>query len=319
MSSCKASVRSLKSVDKLAQAAAFGLAALALQGAAAGAPPGSATAFVPLIQVADPEIPEMSGLAASRRRPGLYWTVNDSGGTPTLYAFNRRGQVLSKVEVVGASNIDWEDLALFERDGRSWLAVGDIGDNLAWRDSVSVYLLPEPEPGDLQATFERRIDFRYPDGPRDAEALAVDVANQQLLILQKGPAPAGLYALSLWPAPGASVLTAERLADLQLRWPGTPAAVAPIAAPRGRVAATAMDLSRDGRWLLVSTYVHLFGFRREAGEDWPATLAREPQVWKLPRQRGFESMAIEADGRGVVVAPEGYPAPVFRARELLPP
>lgn len=319
MSSCKASVGRHNSFNKLAHVVLLMLAALALQAAAAGAHPESAAVFAPLTQVADPELPEMSGLAASRRWPGLYWTLNDSGGTPTLYAFNRRGQVLSKVEVVGASNIDWEDLALFEQDGRSWLAVGDIGDNLAWRDSVSIYLLPEPEPGDLQAAFERRIDFRYPDGPRDAEALAVDVANQQLLILQKGPAPVGLYALPLWPAPSSSPLTAQRIADLQLRWPGTPAAVAPIAAPRGRVAATAMDLSRDGHWLLVGTYVHLFGFRREAGEGWPATLAREPQVWKLPRRSGFESMAIEADGHGVVVAPEGYPAPVFRARELLPP
>lgn len=319
MSSCKALAGGLKLFDKLARTAVLVLAALALQAAAASAHPESRTVFAPLTQVADPELPEMSGLAASRRWPGLYWTLNDSGGTPTLYAFNRRGEVLSKVEVVGASNIDWEDLALFEQDGRSWLAVGDIGDNLAWRDSVSIYVLPEPEPGDLQASFDRRIDFRYPDGPRDAEALAVDVANQQLLILQKGPAPAGLYAVPLRPAPSTSPLTARRVADLQLRWPGTPAAVAPIAAPRGRVAATAMDLSRDGRWLLVSTYVHLFGFRREAGEGWPATLAREPQVWKLPRRPGFESMAIEADGRGVVVAPEGYPAPVFRARGLLPP
>jgi hypothetical protein len=294
--------------------------AAALTTISMGAAVAAEAPFVALTTLQEPDLPEISGLAASRRWPGLYWAHNDSGGRAELHAFDRRGRMRARIAVVGAQAVDWEDLALFERDGRSWLAIADIGDNLAWRSAVTVYLLPEPDPSDLQVRVERRIDFRYPQGPRDAEALAVDVASGQLLILEKGPAPAGFYALPLdpppEPTPGVPLL-ARRLADLRLPWPQALPAVTPLGAAQGRVAATAMDLSGDGRVLAVMTYTRLYRFSREPGEDWAQTLARAPASWKLPRLRGFEAMAIEADSRSVVIAPEAFPTPVFRAAKLL--
>lgn len=273
--------------------------------------------FALLARVSDADLPEPSGLAASRRWPGVYWTHNDSGGLPMLYALNRRGQVLARIAVAGAGATDWEDIALFEREGQSWLAIGDIGDNLAWRQSVSVYLLPEPALDASEVSVARRIDLQYPDGPRDAEALAVDAAAGELLLLEKGGAPAGFYALPLDPPPG--LASTRRVAEVTLPWPQPLPPVAPLDAARGRVAVTAMDLSRDGRQLAVMTYSHLYRYRRAPGEDWATAFARAPQVWPLPRHRGFEAMAVEADGVSVVVIPEGQPAPLYRAKGLLRP
>ena len=81
--------------------------------------------------LANPRIRESSGLACSRRTPGVFWTHNDSGDRPRLYAFDTTGADLGTYELKGASALDWEDLASFTRKGRGYLLVGDIGDNEA--------------------------------------------------------------------------------------------------------------------------------------------------------------------------------------------
>jgi hypothetical protein len=274
-------------------------------------------AFQPLTTVSDPELPELSGLAASRRWPGVYWAHNDSGDGPRLLAFNRRGQVIARIEIEGAEAMDWEDIALYEREGRNWLAIGDIGDNLAFRDMATIYLLPEPALDASRARPQRRLDFRYPDGPRDAEGLAVDAEGGHILVMEKGGPRAGIYRLPLDAGPG--VQTAQRLATLELPVPGKLPPAAPLSAPRARVSVTAMDLSRNGLYLAMISYSRLFCFDRAPGEGWTEALARPPRSWPLPRRGGLEAMAIEADGRSVVVAPEGIPTPVLRAKRILDP
>ena len=290
-----------KSFDRFAHALVLGLALACLPAMAAK----EKSAFEPLTTVNERELPELSGLAASRRWPGVYWAHNDSGDGPRLFAFNRRGQVLARIELDGAVATDWEDIALFERDGRSWLAIGDIGDNFAFRETVSIYLLPEPELDVSRAMAQRRIEYRYPDGPRDAEGLAVDAEGGRILVAQKAASAPGFYSLPLDAGPG--IQTATRLATYDAL-PGR----------RARVLVTAMDLSRDGRWLAMMSYNRLFGFRREPGEDWAQALSRAPREWRLP-SKGLEAMAIEADGRSIVVAPEGVPTPVWRAKRILDP
>ena len=58
---------------------------------ATGAPAAAAGRYQPftvLGAINDPSIDESSGLAASRRNPGLLWTHNDSGNPPYLFATN---------------------------------------------------------------------------------------------------------------------------------------------------------------------------------------------------------------------------------------
>ena len=66
--------------------------------------------------------------------------------------------------------------------------MGDIGDNLAQRPSISVYRVSEPRlpaGGAVTALRATRFDLRYPDGPRDAEALLRDPNGGKLVIVQK--------------------------------------------------------------------------------------------------------------------------------------
>ena len=41
--------------------------------------------------LADPELDEVSGIAASRAHPGIYWAQNDSGGGAKLVAMQADG------------------------------------------------------------------------------------------------------------------------------------------------------------------------------------------------------------------------------------
>ncbi len=148
-------------------------------------------------------IRESSGVAVSRRQAGILWTHNDSGHENQLYAVNQQGDVLATFRVPGATNIDWEDIALGPCPGRSGgcLYIADTGDNFRRRDSVSIYIVPEPNAsvdrrsGVRNTERARRIDFRYEDGPHDVEAMAVGPSGEILLVSKGRRSPIQAYAL----------------------------------------------------------------------------------------------------------------------------
>ena len=121
------------------------------------------------------DLDEVSGLVASRRHDGVLWAVEDSFEPAEVVALREDGTVIGTVGFTGApvANLDWEDLALAPGpDGRDWLHVADIGDNLRFRRSVDLYRFPEPEPVDGVVEAEH-VTATYETGPTDAEALVV--------------------------------------------------------------------------------------------------------------------------------------------------
>ncbi|HEX4871172.1 MAG TPA: esterase-like activity of phytase family protein [Nevskiaceae bacterium] len=285
----------------------------ALAGAARGGPPPALPAgFEYRGFIRDARLPELSGLAASPTQPGVFWALNDSGNAPLLVRLTLDPAVIDALPLSPASHLDWEDLAAWqEPDGRGWLAVADVGDNFALRPHVLVHLLPEPAPGQTQASPARTLRLRYEDGPRDCEAVAVDVSGRRLLLLDKRRTPIGLYEAPLDAAGGEAVLTARRIASLPVHWPEPLPLVSPLSAhQRGQI--TAADLSADGRTLVLLTYTHLLRYQRGEGEDWPAALARPPGLYqRLPRYGGFESLALDRDGRRLWLGTEGEWAHLF--------
>jgi len=272
-------------------------------------PAPQAPGFLQTGRLADDALVELSGLARSRIQEQRFWGINDSGNTAELFALDAQGRALGRVIVREALNWDWEDLASYrDPDGRAWLAIADTGDNRAIRDSVQLLLVPEPAPDAKLSTAARRLRFRWPDGPRDCESLAVDLAGQRFLLLDKGQRPRGLYALPMSAIDG-EVTTAVRLGDLPLRWDGSDDS------PEHRFggALTAMDLSDDGQRMVVLSYRALALFERRAGEDWAPRLRRAPdRLVKLPKLALFESMSWLPGESGLLLAPEGKRAPLYR-------
>lgn len=262
-------------------------------------------------QLENPKINEASGIARSQRYPGVFWVINDDGPS-VLYAIDSTGKHRGRVKIKDASNRDWEDLASFTLDGTPYLAVADIGDNEGKRKDVRIYIIEEPEAGDEKVDFAWRVEFTYPEGPRDAESIAVDIENRRILVLTKRDVPAALYSVPLQPATKKRIY-AERLG-----------VVASLPQPTRRDLEyakklntwhwqpTAMDISHDNSQAVILTYGGVFLYRRDVGEDWFDAMQRRPVVISKTSNRQAESVAFSEDGNSVYITIEKKHAPVFR-------
>ncbi|MEE8094413.1 MAG: hypothetical protein V3T47_09280 [Gammaproteobacteria bacterium] len=103
-----------------------------------------------------------------------------------------------------AENRDWEDIAIgpCPRRNGDCLYIADTGDNLHRRETVSIYVIPEPEisfseRGLLRDTEHiQKIDLRYEDGPQDVEAMAVGPRGEILLVTKGRRGPIHTYVIS---------------------------------------------------------------------------------------------------------------------------
>lgn len=136
-------------------------------------------------QLASDELDEASGLSHSPT--GVLWTHNDSGDAPRLFAMGTDGSDLGTYALEDAPSGDWEDSArgVDPNTGEVTLFVGDIGDNSANRDTIVVFMVPEPDVsvGEHVLDTWTRMDLRYPDGPRNADTLMVDPVTGDVLIV----------------------------------------------------------------------------------------------------------------------------------------
>jgi hypothetical protein len=192
------------------------------------------------------DISESSGLVASRRFAGTYWTHNDRGNDPVLFAINRQGETLGEFRVTGAEIRDWEDIDV---DGGGNLYIADIGNNDGSRDELAVYKVREPNPRRpaTDAIVRRSWTLRFPDEPFDSEAFFVSGGFGYLIAKELNDDGAGLYRFPLG-SRGGKTVTLEKVGDL--------AVTAPV---------TGADLSRNARHLAVITGAgaYVFSARRK--------------------------------------------------------
>ena len=172
--------------------------------------------------IASPSITESSGLAASSRYPGVFWTHNDGRRKPVLYAISREGKSIADFPVTGARMDDWEDIAA-DNEGHLYLA--DIGNNDAKARELGVFRIDEPDPKSIsgRVKVKRRWILRYPEEPFDAESLFVWQQWGYIISKLTLNQPAALYRFSLAPQTKPAVL--EKIAQLPITSPVTGASV----------------------------------------------------------------------------------------------
>jgi len=247
-------------------------------------PPAAGGQAEVLLRIGDPRVLEASGLAASQRHAGVLWTHNDSGDAARLFAIGRDGRVLATLRFAGVQARDWEAMAVGRDDrGEPALFAGDIGDNLGVWPSVTVYRVAEPARLRDATVRAQRYRLRYPDGPRDAEALLVDPRGNRLYVASKDEAGGRLYQ-----AP--AKLRSDRVNLLRRV---------------GRVPASVTDgaYSPDGRLLVLRDYRAAYVYAASGGR-----LATVP----LPLQQQGESIAFSADGGSLLAGSEGAGSEVWR-------
>lgn len=271
---------------------------------------------VRLANLESQSIKESSGIAASRRNANIFWTHNDSGDGPFVYAFDRQGKHRGVWRVVGAEAVDWEDMAIGPgpRRGRPYLYLADIGDNSKKRDRITIYRVAEPRitlkdssstgqsPRETDAAEVIRL--KYPDGKYDAETLLVHPLTGDLYIITKVMgAAARVYKLRA-PVPKSEVLTLAYVGEFRF--------------PNQYVGfITGGDISPDGQRIIACDYLGagelILPDRRGATFD---------EIWKQSPQpidigdyrsvrRQGEAICYRADGRALLATSEGLPCPLI--------
>lgn len=263
-------------------------------------------------------INEASGLAPSHRTAELLWINNDSGGEPVLYAVNTDGTYRGAVRINGAVNYDWEDVASYEIDGRSYLIAADVGDNYAKRAECVLYVIAEPDPAELDPAAELTVDpvrvirYVYPGGPRDCENVAVDVAERAIYAVSKRTKPPVAYRLPLEPPSTDAPVTVELVGDVN----GIPEPTGPIAMlettwGKYRAMPCSFDITPDGRHAVLLSYGEPYLYERRDGESWAEAFARDGVQLGSHGLPQAEGVCFSPDGRIIYVVTEGTPAPLL--------
>lgn len=273
--------------------------------------------------ITDTALDEISGIAASRRTDDVFWVHNDAPRPASLLAINAQGERIAQLLVEGVRAVDWEDIASFVQDGKPWLLIGDVGDNAGTRKDYELILLEEPalqtKGETLSRKSDRRMRFRYPDGSHNCEAMAVDPATRQVLLLSKRSSTPTVYALTL-DADDDQVQVARKLTELHtLPQPTASERAARFPAARLGSLPTGMDIDANGQRAIVLTYRDIWLFQRTGNESWLQAFTRTPQRLPLPPLAQAEALGFDRDGTSILVSGEHLPAPLLRFNEISVP
>lgn len=265
--------------------------------------------------ITDSRLSEISGLVVSRQHSDLIWVHNDGGNPAQLFGLNHAGQIMLTLQV-DTRNQDWEDLAIV-KDGERWLLlIADSGDNGGLRGELRIIAVEEPsklEDSKVKPAWIQK--FRWPDGPRDCEAMAADPVNRELLLISKKRVPPELFRLPLRASAANEVVTAERIGLLP--GIGQPDADDLRRNPvfgRYRAQVSAADVSPEGGLLAVLNYRQVVIYSRGNSESWNDALKRAPSAYSYPWLPQAEAVGFTPDGNAVLIGSEKLPTPILRLR-----
>jgi hypothetical protein len=265
-----------------------------------------------IARLEDDSIDESSGLAASRRNPDIFWTHNDSGDDPLLFAIDRQGRTRGVWRIAGAKARDWEDIAVGPgpESGRTYVYIGDIGNNKYSREQLVIYRFPEPvvETGSerssrkspLNTEAAEAIRLAYPDGNHDAEALMVHPQSGDIYIATKTTEPYTVVYKLNGAASYVDVNTLTRVG--QVRIPNLFGALI-----------TGADISPDGRRVIFCDYTRAYELRipdnEASGFDtiWSQAVVSVP----LGKREQGEAVCYRLDGAAILATSEGRHTPLI--------
>jgi hypothetical protein len=259
----------------------------------------------------DKAIDESSGLTASRTSPGNYWTHNDSGNGPVIYAFNSKGERRGVWRVTGATSDDWESMSSGPgpKPGVNYLYIGDIGDNTGNRSELVIWRIPEPvipatdtgstEKKSLVTEPAEAIRLRYPDGKHDSEALLIHPTTGRIFLVLKVPLiNPGVYAADV-PNDTRQVVTLKRIGEVDM--PGFLGGIV-----------TDGDISPDGSRLALCDYVQGYELvLKDPKADFDSIWKQPVETLDIGKRKHGETITYRLDGKAILATSERLPTPLF--------
>lgn len=256
----------------------------------------------------DKTMNEISGIAASAVNPGIFYVHNDSGDSSRFFAIDSVGKLrvtyLFKGKLANRLGVqDCEDIAVGPgpAKNKSYIYLGDIGDNAASRPYLTVYRFAEPRvsPKDSVANINyEAVNLKYPDGPKDAETLMVDPLERLLYIVSKRKDSVTVYTAPLkFNANDTLILTKQcrlHFKGLQpLKW------------------ITAGDISADGTQILLKNYIAVYYWRRQPGEPAWKAMMRKPEELPYEQEKQGEAIGFKRNGRSYLTTSEGVYSSIY--------
>ncbi len=244
------------------------------------------------------EVVEASGIAASSKNPGMFWTHNDSGDKSRIFAFDSLGNNLGTFLLAGIQNRDWEDIAIGPGpvEGAQYIYIGNIGDNSARYHTKYIYRINEPDVVLGQTAIDtvlyevERLAFQYPDGKRNAETLMIDPLSLDIFIVSKEE-NTKVYRLT-WPytfynSPPVTVDTLEQVAELPFS------------------TAVGGDISSDGKEILIKRKNIIYYWVKEDIETIVDVLQKLPSTVPYFKEPQGEAICWASDLSGYYTISEG--------------
>lgn len=129
---------------------------------------------------------EASGMDVSNKYQDRIYHINDSGKKLELITTDMKGNKHRKIEINGYKNgnSDNEDLSTGPCYKNNCIFIGDIGDNLEKRTEIKIVILKERKSYPASVSPLKVLRLKYPDGPHNAESLAVH-PNGDIYIISK--------------------------------------------------------------------------------------------------------------------------------------
>jgi hypothetical protein len=278
---------------------------------AAGAPACSvgdtyATTVTTIGQLAEPQIVEVSGLAASRVNPGILYAHSENNAN--FVALSKTTAQAVGRYTAAVFPFDWEDIATGPCPAGSCIYMGDIGRDSGHPppkpDTFAVVRMKEPNlaAGETTGTIAgERFPFKYPDTPQNAEALLVHPTTGDIYVVTKD----GVNGISKvykfprpLPAPGV-LSTLIHVADVQM----------PLGVDGNFRSTTAGAIHPCANRVLLRTYRAVYELRAPAGGSFESAFAQPPIALTDTHEGQGEAIEYERDGSGYFTMSERTAAP----------
>lgn len=262
-------------------------------------------------RIVSDDITESSGIAVSKCQPNVFWTHNDSGDGPFIFAIGSKGESLGTWKVQGATNLDWEDIAEFkDTSGKCFIYIGEIGNNGGKRAEQAVYRVAEPvvsadaarsdTKSPLETDAADAIKFTYPEGPQNAETLMVQPLTGDIYVLTKRhDAPSSVYKIK--PEFGSTVV-AEKIAEVKVP-----------AVPNGLL--TGGDIAPDGKHAAICDYFAGYELTLPANDkNFDDIWKQTPVTIDLGDRKQGEAIGYGNDGNTLFATSEGKHPPLIEVK-----
>lgn len=249
-----------------------------------------------LCELKNQKVNESSGICISLRKQGFYWTHNDSGDVPNLYAFDEQGNDWGTYTLSGAKAIDWEDIASTTIQGVKYIYVGDIGDNSRKREDIKIYRLQEPEIRKGTHTLRKFDTFilKYPDQSHDAETLLV-LPNGDIQIVTKSMDGKSFIFEAKSPQPS-RIHTMQRAGEITFEGAGIMGGFA-----------TGGEVDATNRRVVMRTYTHAYIWQVDDFSNWHK---KAPLQIELSKEKQGEAICFDHTGKRLITTSEGVPCRV---------